>query len=143
MERGNRAFTFLEILIVIALIAVLCAAALPRASRQFAAIQLDSFSKRLLAICSYAAARAVIEQNTTLLTVDGRNNTVSLDVAGKRYKDFAIPDGISVEPGKPDAVFYPDGTNERFRLNVTGAYGRRTEVKAGNSYGGFRVEYPE
>ena len=140
MAKSSRAFTFLEIIIVMAIIAVLCAAAFPRATRQLAALQADSFAKRLLALCSYASNRAVVEQNITLLSVDDRKNTVSLSCGGKRYRDFAIPDGIRVELGKPDAVFYPDGTNEKFRLNVTG---RRAEIKAGNSYGGFTIDYPE
>jgi len=143
MARRSRSFTFIELIIVMVIIGVLCSAAYPRARRQFAFLQLDSFSKRLLALCAYASNRAVVEQNITRLVIDKEMNTVDLTLAGKKFRDFAIPPGLSIKKEKAEAVFYPDGTNERFSIGVTGGYGGRSTVSARNSYGGFQIEYPE
>jgi type II secretion system protein H len=69
-ERRHRAFTLIELVLVMTLIVVVMALVAPSLGNFFRGRNLDSESRRFLALCRYARSRAVSEGVPMLLWLD-------------------------------------------------------------------------
>jgi type II secretion system protein H len=72
------AFTLLELILVMSLLAIVMAVAAPSLSGFFKGRTLDSEARRLLSLTRYAQSRAVSEGVPVQLWIDGQNRTYGL-----------------------------------------------------------------
>jgi prepilin-type N-terminal cleavage/methylation domain-containing protein len=77
--RTLRAFTLIELIVVMTLIAFVVAIALPRLSTFFRGRSLDSEARKLLALCHQGASRAASEGVPVVLWVDIANRKYGLE----------------------------------------------------------------
>src|SRR5947207_1265489 len=79
-ERGpRRAFTLIELIVVMTLLAFVIAIALPKLSSFFRGRALDSEARRLLSLCHQGQSRAAAEGVPVVLWVDTVNRKYGLE----------------------------------------------------------------
>jgi type II secretion system protein H len=99
-----RAFTLVELILVMALLGVVLAAGAPALSRFFQGRTLDSEARRFLALTRYAQNRAVSEGVPMVLWIDPDQKTYGLQAetsytdTDSRAVEFACGEGIVIEP---------------------------------------------
>jgi len=108
--RRRRAFTLMELLLVLALLAMAVAVAAPSLSRFFRGRALDSEGRRMLALTRYAQSRAVSEGIPMVVWFKPEQNTYGLE-AETTYADtdpkaveYQLDSNLAVElaPPAPD-----------------------------------------
>ena len=127
IHAGRRAFTLVELLLILALMTAMVAMAAPMLSGFFRGRSLDSEARRLLALTHAAQSRAAAEGFPMLLWLDAERKTYGLEQEAPpregdpRAQEFEMEDNLALELGKatPVAVhgrqlpairFLPDGT---------------------------------
>jgi prepilin-type N-terminal cleavage/methylation domain-containing protein len=81
-RRGGRAFTLIELIIVMLLLAVAAGLVAPRMSSFFRGRALNFEARRMLSLTHYAQARAVGEGLPVLLWIDPRASTYGVQLLG-------------------------------------------------------------
>jgi len=123
--RSRRAFTFIELIIVIIIIAILSTLAVVNFSRTFEDIQLQQFGKEVSYLAQYVHTTSIVRNKTYCLIIS-ENTPVEISAAyfdesgiahameGKFSKPVKAPASatlVSLEPAeKKDFYFYPDGS---------------------------------
>jgi len=109
-DRQVRAFTLLELLLVLALLAMAVAVAAPSLSRFFHGRALDSEGRRLLAMTRYAQSRAVSEGVPMVMWLNPEQGTYGVE-AEMTYTDtdtkaveYQVDSKLQME--LPSAAFY-------------------------------------
>jgi len=142
-RRRRRGFTFIELIFVVTLLAILAAVTVPQFRRSFDSLVLQNFVSDFTSFAMYAQAKAVSGGSETsvdlnlpqklLLTEDhlkyqdASGGNVDQWVTGKVK---AIPDTVSVDlkNGTGKIVFYPDGTSDSADFEINGKYGGKYSV---------------
>ena len=152
---GSAAFTLVEMLLVVTIVGVLVAVAMPRYSRSFEFMKLKSGAYDLAATIEYAQATSILEERELRLGVEpgGRKCLLAEENPPPEKKPFApvlceLPDGISIgaldfdDPlaGAPGYIdFHPDGELEPCVIRVRARSGEAYEVFVTGGAGGVRV----
>lgn len=126
----DRAFTLIELILVMALLLIVISVSGPSLSRFFRGRTIESEAKRLVGLTRYGQSRAVSEGVPMVLWVDFQrkmyelreDETFSVDREDPRALDFQlapdlkieVPDAASVQNGRAMIRFLPDGS---FGLN--------------------------
>lgn len=127
-------FTLLELLVVVAILALLVAVVPPLVSGAIPGAELKSATRELAAALRYARSQAITY---------GRDVTLQLDVKSRRYaitgvnRDFALPADLDISvygaaSESPDKLtggirFFADGSSTGGRITVASA-GRAYQV---------------
>ncbi len=140
---ARRGFTFIELIFVVTLMAVLAAFTVPQFRRSFDSLVLQNFVSDFSSLAMYAQAKAITGGSETSVDIDltqklllaedhvkyqdAYGGNVDLWVTGKVK---AIPDPVSVDlkAGTGKIVFYPDGTSDSADFNIVGKYGGKYSV---------------
>lgn len=142
---GRRAFTLIELILVLALLAVVTSLAAPSLSRFFRGRALGSEARQLLSLTHAGQSRAVADGFPVLLWINSQQRVYGLQEEGTtqngstqdadpKAEEFAFGDGIQVEvldaspvsvngQSLPAIRFLPDGTadeNSPRTLRLTG-----------------------
>jgi prepilin-type N-terminal cleavage/methylation domain-containing protein len=102
-HRAQRAFTLIELILVMALLTVVISLTAPRLSRFFHGRTLDSEARRLLALTRSGQSRAVSEGVPMDLWVDTEQGTFGLeaepsyDTSDPKAVDFELDSGLQLE----------------------------------------------
>jgi len=126
----NRGFTLLELIVVLALMAVLMTVVPPMISSALPGTQLKSASRELAASLRYARNHALTAREEATLTLDVEKH--SFKMTG-REKSYAIPENLKIEiltaesETKGENIgairFFPDGGSTGGRITLS--YGER------------------
>ena len=106
----RRAFTLIELILVMALLTIVIAVAAPTLSHFFHGRTLDSEARRLLALTRHAQSRAVSEGVPMVLWVDAKSRTYGLeeeasyDEQDPKALQFSLDKDLAVEVIHPDPV---------------------------------------
>ena len=144
----RRAFTLIELILVLALLAVVTSLAAPSLSHFFRGRALDSEARQLLSLTHAGQSRAVADGFPMLLWIDAQQRAYGLQVEGTtrngdaqdtdpKAEEFAFGDNVQVEAVNASPVsvngqslpairFLPDGTadeNSPTTLRLTGQDG--------------------
>ncbi|MGZ4964986.1 MAG: GspH/FimT family pseudopilin [Limisphaerales bacterium] len=106
---GNGAFTFIELILVLVLIAVVLSLVFPSLKGFFRARNLDSEAQRFLALTRYGQSRAVSEGVPIILWMDPQARSYGLQVqAGygandTKQRQFTLDESLQLQPQIPAA----------------------------------------
>ncbi|MGZ4974921.1 MAG: prepilin-type N-terminal cleavage/methylation domain-containing protein, partial [Limisphaerales bacterium] len=104
---GNGAFTFIELILVLVLIAVVLSLVFPSLKGFFRARNLDSEAQRFLALTRYGQSRAVSEGVPIILWMDPQAKSYGLQVqAGygandTKQRQYHLDESLQLQPQIP------------------------------------------
>lgn len=128
--RSDRAFTFIEILIVISVITFVSFLSFPSLSRQFSELSLSSSVRKSVALCLAFKNRAVAEGRIISLEVLPDAFRAAAVSGGKDARVFRFPDPIRLACDE-NILFFPDGTISKFELTLSNGRRSRTVWSGG------------
>ncbi|MBN1492753.1 MAG: GspH/FimT family pseudopilin [Candidatus Omnitrophica bacterium] len=148
--KQRRAFTVIEVLLVVVLFSIAATAIFPNLTQFYAKTVLDNSVQRTVKLFQYARMRAVMENAFLRLTCDSDENTYVLEMknenedvrdeyiqlTGKFGKRFKLPDNVRFGARTSVAVFFnPDGSAEKYRIEIE-QEGIKRVVMQGKDYFG-------
>jgi len=155
---GNRGFTFIELIFIVAFIAIVAAALIPQFKRSFDSLVLQNFISDLTAFAGYAQAKAVSSGSEVRINIDLprkrlliEDHIVSQDDSDQPLETWAagkerrIPDSASVDlkGGSGKITFYPDGSSDKAEFGISGKYDKKYAVSIEQGTGYVNVEQTE
>ncbi len=118
----RRGFTFLELIFVILIIAVLTGVSMPMFKNTFLNMQMSQISSDLAEALNYARQSAILNRNEyrVRLNADGgdfwieyktfQDNKIKFEkLEGKFGRIYNLPKGVSMTSDKDALAFYPNG----------------------------------
>ena len=134
-------FSLLELLVVLVLIGVLSAVAVPSIGRGMATLKLKTSSREIAATLRLARSLATKEQKVYWVGFNRDKNEIELTSGDLQFqKSFTLPEGISIkkvsllgDPGNksrenPYYFFSPNGMSEAFEVLIESNRGRDIRV---------------
>lgn len=126
---GNdkKGLTFIELFIVILIIAILAGISIPSFKRTFDNLQLNSFAKDTQSLMNYLQQRSKVENRVIALRMSPEDRKLSasyLDDA-KIIKTSVIPQGVSININQDQILFYPDGSMDKVNINLSNQYNNK------------------
>lgn len=141
----TRGFTFVEILLVIALIGLMVGISAPRFKKTFNALQLQTFSAKLQAYMNYLRERSIVEGEILLLTIDPEKKEcwVKIKDAPDRLKTYFLPGGINISATQKEVCFYPDGTIDKVTIKLFSPESRTIILTTEGVFSGVKLQPQE
>jgi general secretion pathway protein H len=146
--QNQAAFSLIELLVVLMLLALMTAVVIPSLGRVLSTAKLKTSSREIAASIRLARSKAVSEQQVYLLGFDLEKNEVKLSSLNSTYrKSFELPDGVhlvkvslletQVEQETKDPFFYfmPNGNSQSFQVSLRNEQGRALRVIHNNLKG--------
>ena len=138
LRHRKTAFTLIELLLVIVLMAIFAGVALPNLPKQISAIQIEQTAKNMSYLMCYVQSLAVVHQREYRFCFssdhlkywieEGPAETSGVPQAssdkddrfqkikGEKGKIFSVPSGIAADIENDVIGFYPDGSIDRIRI---------------------------
>lgn len=143
----SRGFTFVELMMVVAIIAVLAGISIPAFRAHFEEQVRQDFASRLQTAMQYQRERAVTEGEVTVCALDDAGREVAFFVNGTqtRVSAMAVPSGIEARVVKPQeasgtqVAFYPDGQIEPATIELRSRDGAVTRLTTEEQFGQVTV----
>lgn len=96
--RGRRAFTLVELIVVMVLLLIVASMVAPRMSSFFRGRALSAEARRMLSLVHYAQSRAVAEGVPVLLWIDPTTSTYGIEIQGGHEGADDRPHIFTAEP---------------------------------------------
>jgi Tfp pilus assembly protein FimT len=132
VRHGSAGVTFIELVVVLAILTTAGALVLPAIGRGTATLRLRSEAGRVAALVREARHRAVSQRHATRVTLDRARSTVALSVVdGDAVREVSLPAGLrlSVDAGGESLTFSSRGMTRETRWIVEGPGGRRLAIE--------------
>jgi len=140
--KGKRkAFTFIELFLVIAILGILIGVSVPTFRKAFQSQQLKSFTQELQSLINYLHERAVVEEKIIYLNIDDEKKEYWTGIKDNpdRLKTYRIPYDIRVVMDKQEILFYPDGRIEPVTITLTSPGQESIFLTTKGIFGGAKV----
>lgn len=138
-----KAFSLLELLIVMTLIGLITAVIAPNFGRSLPSLQARSSVNKIAAILRYARSQAVARQQVAQVMFDIPEHRVALltnPTASKAGNEtYLVPKNITMHPSDPGLTaepngsftinFYPGGNSSGGKVTIAGESGRPYQIK--------------
>jgi prepilin-type N-terminal cleavage/methylation domain-containing protein len=129
---GQLGFTLIELIVVLAVVAIATAFVLPSVGRGSQNLQLRTEAKRVAALLREARLQAVSQHRATHVALDRTRSTVSLTVgeADDPYRTVELPAGlrVTVAVGGDKLTFSSRGLTRETRWMVEAPGGRQLAI---------------
>lgn len=144
VSKKHRAFTFIELLIVIAIIGIMAGITMPNLKRTYSNFEIESFVKDISYLAKYLQSNSISynkfhRMDITLnddcagfqgLTREKENEFIP--IKGRFGEIYQSPAGItifSIEPsGRTSIFFYPDGSLDKADIVFKNKYGKEVKL---------------
>jgi len=130
----NKAFTLIELLLVVLIVGIVLALAVPNFSKGYSLFELNKIADDLLATSRWAQAMAIGQERTYALSFSGDRHSYGLarakvndglddqdsfePVSGNLGKMHVIPQAIDLVTQNDRIEFYPDGTIDQATIQL-------------------------
>lgn len=138
-------FTLLELLVVMVLIGLITAVAVPVAGAGIQTLRLQSGARHVAAALRLARGRAIRSQEIHLVSLDREQRRVTVSSGDLRFqRTFRLPPGVQLQeallldgtpprPGRPmperiDFYFSPSGLSQALEIRLVNTRGRSLRV---------------
>lgn len=133
-QRSERGVTLLEMLVVLAIVAVMGGVVFPSVSVGLDNLRLRSTADRLASTFRFARERALRRQTVCQVTVDPERKVVELEDVGRGAEPYRrswpLPDDIGVRLERPRTfIFPPDGGMPRADIQLANRRGRTASIE--------------
>lgn len=133
-QRSERGVTLLEMLVVLAIVAVMGGVVFPSVSVGLDNLRLRSTADRLASTFRFARERALRRQTVCQVTVDPERKVVELEDVGRGAEPYRrswpLPDDIDVRLERPGTfIFPPDGGMPRADIQLANRRGRTASIE--------------
>ena len=130
MHRDVLGLTFAELLVSLAVAAILFGVATPRIAMMLGAIRLPLGTRQLASDLNMARTTAVLRNTRGRMTFSGNAYTTRYDAGEPREVRGALPAGVRIArvPRSGAVRFFPTGRADNATVVVAGANGRRRSV---------------
>ena len=140
----SRAFTLIEVLMVVLLLGVIAGLAVPNFSGTFSSFQLSETAKNIASLMRYAQDHAIARDKKIRVHFDFLSGEYWLEekiasadvtqeeldaadiferVTGKYGRTFVIPKEVTAESENPMICFYPDAKIDKARIYLHNKHG--------------------
>lgn len=145
------AFTLIELILVIAVIAVFAGLAYPRLSNAVAGFQSQRFVRNIYDFSFYLQSSAIVERKMYCLVFDQENAKVWAmrkdeegfkKPVGKLGFIYVAPQGLRLraEEGVSSLYFYPDGSTDQARIIFESKDGDKSAIIFEGAGGGIQIK---
>lgn len=140
----HRGVTFIELLIVIAIIGIIAGITLPNFKKTYSNFELDSFVKDISYLVRYLQSNSISSSRICRMDIEQINERLQFKglaqgefgefdtIKGRHSKGYESPAGItifSIEPAERSSIFfYPDGTLDKTDIVFKNKYGKETKL---------------
>jgi type II secretion system protein H len=136
----KKAFTLIELLLVIIIMGILLNVALPVLRVNFDKLQLDNFSSRLMSLMNYLQQRSVAEGRIIFLNLDSGNKSYWVQRKGDdKRSSFGIPLDLTITVPENRIAFYPDGSMDKVTITISNRLGKSIGITSKGVFGGVKV----
>jgi len=153
MEDSRAGFTFLEIIVVLAIIALISALVYSTMSSTLGRARMDGTVRDLVTYMKYAREKARAEQIVTAVVLRRQEKDLTIfddqDNILKQYMLWEeiifhriLLDGVEVEENQAVIRFYPDGRSTGLALIIGTENGRQKRLKTDILTGNTRIYSP-
>jgi len=144
----RRGFTFIELMVVIIIIAVLTSISAPLFKNTFAKIQLDQTLRQLQTFIGFLHQRSVIERKVIYLKVDNQQKQYwgQINDSPARLRSYSFPEKFILDvkkitnPQDESISFYPDGAIDAVTIEITTPEGKSLSITTEGVYGGAKIK---
>ena len=144
----GRAFTFVELILVVALIAVLATLSIPQFRKTADNFALDSFSKDIYYLCRYLQAEAIAQSVVLCLRFSLERDGLQaayLDkpLTGRYGKVYKFPAGVEaiILPNNEGGIyFYPDGSTDEVTITFKNRHERQVTLVMQGAAGEIKMQ---
>ena len=146
--RNTAGFTLLEMLVVLVLVGIITAVAVPVAGAGIQTLRLQSAARHVAAALRLARGRAIRSQEIHLVSLDREQSRVTVASGDLRFqRSFQLPPGVRVQeallldgtpprpgpmPERTDFFFTPNGLSQALEIRLVNARGRSLKVVQGS-----------
>lgn len=147
----HEAFTFIELLIIIAIIGILAVLAVPQLAKTFDNFELENFTKDIFYLCRYLQGSAVTKGKMHYLAIDRENlefkafykDGGELKAAEGRYgKAYKAPEDTAISTDPPDnsgVYFYPDGSSDPLAITLENRHKKKLSILIKGASGAIQI----
>ncbi len=137
----NSAFTFIELILVVLIIAALVGISLPRFKKAFNNLRLNNFSSELQDRLTFWQERAIVEKKPVVLKIDPEKKEYYLKFIGTdtRLKSYEIPSGVAMEIEPQEIIFSPDASVNQAGITLSNPDGEKITLTTQGVFGGFKA----
>jgi prepilin-type N-terminal cleavage/methylation domain-containing protein len=136
----KKAFTLIELLLVIIIMGILLNLTLPVLRGNFAQLQLESFSSRLLSLMNYLQQRSVVEGRIIFINLDPNNQRYWVQRKGEdKISTFGIPLDLTITAQENKVAFYPDGSMDKVTVTINNRLGKSIGITSKGVFGGVKL----
>jgi len=145
----RKAFTFVELLIVITIIGVLSAVAFPQFRKTSARIELDNFAKNIYYLALYAQGSAVSGGKVYCLNLLPEEGKIWLtykevdsfiNIQGRFAKVYKAKEGTKISSLKTEVYFYPDGSCDDFEVIFEDRFKMKLSLVSSGGVGEIKIQ---
>jgi len=145
------AVTFIELILVVAILATLGGATLIHFRNNFNTLQLDNSARELQSFMNYLHERSIVESKVIQLNIDNGNKEYWAQAKDNqtRLRSYPIPKEVTIEVsrklGSSDApvTFYPDGQIDKVTIQLENSDKRNVNLTTEGMFGKVKLQEPQ